>query len=75
MVVNVNPTETGFDENSQVMKFAAVAKDVATWRRIHPTIDLNGISAAGKLDASSFSHVIHFYTYHSQASSYKGKTR
>ncbi|OAD81358.1 hypothetical protein PHYBLDRAFT_3763, partial [Phycomyces blakesleeanus NRRL 1555(-)] len=30
MVVNVNPFDTGFDENSHVMKFAAVAKDVAT---------------------------------------------
>ena len=47
MVVNVNPFDTGFDENSHVMKFAAVAKNVATWRRIHPKIDLHGISGSG----------------------------
>ncbi|KAG0179303.1 hypothetical protein DFQ29_002276 [Apophysomyces sp. BC1021] len=48
MVVNVNPFDTGFDENSHVMKFAAVAKDVATWRRIHPKLDLKGITGIAK---------------------------
>ncbi|KAJ8661752.1 hypothetical protein O0I10_002559 [Lichtheimia ornata] len=48
MVVNVNPFDTGFDENSHVMKFAAVAKNVATWRRIHPKLDLHNISGAVK---------------------------
>lgn len=47
MVVNVNPFDTGFDENSHVMKFAAVAKDVATWRRVHPKLDLHGVSGTG----------------------------
>ncbi|KAL0079315.1 kinesin motor domain-containing protein [Phycomyces blakesleeanus] len=46
MVVNVNPFDTGFDENSHVMKFAAVAKDVATWRRIHPKLDLKSVSGS-----------------------------
>ena len=32
MIVNVNPYDTGFDENSHVMKFSAVAKDVTTVR-------------------------------------------
>ncbi|OBZ85861.1 Kinesin-like protein KIF23 [Choanephora cucurbitarum] len=45
MVVNVNPFDTGFDENSHVMKFAAVAKDVATWRKTHPKLELKDISA------------------------------
>jgi kinesin family protein 20 len=49
MVVNVNPFDTGFDENSHVMKFAAVAKDVATWRRVHPKLELRDISKFGKL--------------------------
>ncbi|KAI8359078.1 kinesin motor domain-containing protein [Choanephora cucurbitarum] len=31
IIVNVNPVDTGFDENNHVMKFAAVAKDVMTW--------------------------------------------
>lgn len=30
MIVNVNPYDTGFDENSHVMKFAALAKEVYT---------------------------------------------
>ncbi|KAG8985044.1 hypothetical protein FRB90_004979 [Tulasnella sp. 427] len=30
MVVNVNPYDTGFDENSHVMKFAALAREVTT---------------------------------------------
>jgi kinesin family member 20 len=30
MIVNVNPYDTGFDENSHVMKFAALAKEVCT---------------------------------------------
>ncbi|KAI8374523.1 kinesin motor domain-containing protein [Radiomyces spectabilis] len=53
MVVNVNPFDTGFDENSHVMKFAAVAKDVATWRRIHPILDLRGISGSAKRPRSN----------------------
>ncbi|KAG2171804.1 hypothetical protein INT43_008184 [Umbelopsis isabellina] len=48
MVVNVNPYDTGFDENSHVMKFAAVAKDVATWRRVHPRLDLADVSTAAR---------------------------
>jgi len=30
MIVNVNPYDTGFDENSQVMKFSAIAREVST---------------------------------------------
>ena len=30
MIVNVNPYDTGFDENSHVMRFAALAKEVTT---------------------------------------------
>jgi kinesin family member 20 len=30
MIVNVNPYDTGFDENLHVMKFAALAKEVQT---------------------------------------------
>ncbi|KAI8640459.1 kinesin motor domain-containing protein [Parasitella parasitica] len=48
MVVNVNPFDTGFDENSHVMKFAAVAKDVATWRRVHPKLELCDLSGLSK---------------------------
>jgi kinesin family protein 20 len=30
MIVNVNPYDTGFDENSHVMRFSAVAREVQT---------------------------------------------
>ncbi|KAF9166695.1 hypothetical protein DFQ26_007152 [Actinomortierella ambigua] len=33
MIVNVNPFETSFDENSHVMKFSSVAMNVATLRQ------------------------------------------
>lgn len=32
MIVNANPYDTGFDENSHVMKFSAIAKEVAVPR-------------------------------------------
>lgn len=48
MIVNVNPFDTGFDENSHVMKFAAVAKDVATWRRVHPKLEFSNMSDLAK---------------------------
>jgi hypothetical protein len=30
MIVNVNPYDTGFDENSHVMRFASIAREVST---------------------------------------------
>ena len=30
MIVNVNPYDTGYDENSNVMRFSALAKEVYT---------------------------------------------
>lgn len=30
MIVNVNPYDTGFDENSHVMKFSALAREIST---------------------------------------------
>jgi hypothetical protein len=44
----VNPFDTGFDENSHVMKFAAVAKDVTTWRQIQPKLDLQHVKSNAK---------------------------
>ena len=32
MIVNVNPFDTGFEENTHVMRFSAVAKDITTTR-------------------------------------------
>lgn len=36
MILNVNPFDTGFDENSHVMKFAALAREVSTTRKPAP---------------------------------------
>lgn len=36
MIVNANPYDTGFDENSHVMKFSAVAKEVQIVRNAEP---------------------------------------
>ncbi|KAL1919089.1 uncharacterized protein VTP21DRAFT_2470 [Calcarisporiella thermophila] len=43
MIVCVNPFDTGFDENTRVMRFASVAKNVTTSRRTlsHPTSQAN----------------------------------
>jgi hypothetical protein len=30
MIVNINPYDTGYDENSHVMKFASLAKEITT---------------------------------------------
>lgn len=63
--MNVNPFDTGFDENSHVMKFAAVAKDVATWKRIHPKLDLHGVSGSGifmSIKFVSFGNLTRQYT-------------
>jgi hypothetical protein len=30
MVININPYDTGFDENAHVMRFAALAREVTT---------------------------------------------
>lgn len=38
MIVNVNPFETGFDENSHVMKFSAVAKEIMTIKNTLPIL-------------------------------------
>lgn len=48
IIVNVNPFDTGFDENSHVMKFAAVAKDVTTWRQTQPKLDLRQVQQSAK---------------------------
>lgn len=36
MIVNVNPYDTGYDENSHVMKFAALAREVYTTPALAP---------------------------------------
>ncbi|CEP17237.1 hypothetical protein [Parasitella parasitica] len=48
IIVNVNPHDTGYDENSHVMKFAAVAKDITTWKQTHHKIDLQNVESDAK---------------------------
>ncbi|RCI03992.1 hypothetical protein CU098_003643, partial [Rhizopus stolonifer] len=48
IIVNVNPFDTGFDENNHVMKFSAVAKDVTTLKQVKPVVDLKNIKAGSK---------------------------
>ncbi|QRW05771.1 kinesin motor domain protein [Ceratobasidium sp. AG-Ba] len=53
MIVNVNPYDTGFDENSHVMKFSALARDVATTTtravtRAPPAAKSSGLATVGR---------------------------
>ncbi|KAI8977948.1 kinesin motor domain-containing protein [Pilobolus umbonatus] len=45
IIVNVNPYDTGFDENNHVMKFSAVARDVTVRNQIQPKLDLSASPA------------------------------
>ncbi|KAI8096189.1 P-loop containing nucleoside triphosphate hydrolase protein [Halteromyces radiatus] len=45
IIVNVNPFDTGFDENSHVMKFAAIAKEVTTSQQHQPKLPVLDDSA------------------------------
>ncbi|OAD05098.1 hypothetical protein MUCCIDRAFT_141107, partial [Mucor lusitanicus CBS 277.49] len=48
IIVNVNPYDTGYDENNHVMKFAAVAKDVTTLRQTQVKLDLQNAQINAK---------------------------
>ena len=48
MIVNVNPYDTGFDENSHVMKFAALAREVTTTRKAAPPAKKGTSTAASR---------------------------
>ncbi|CAO3698394.1 unnamed protein product [Rhizopus stolonifer] len=48
IIVNVNPFDTGFDENNHVMKFSAIAKDVTTLKQVKPVVDLKNIKTGYK---------------------------
>ena len=55
MIVNVNPYDTGFDENSHVMKFAALAREVTTARKPAPPAK-KGSSLANSTSRQSEQH-------------------
>ena len=51
--MNVNPYDTGFDENSHVMRFSALARDVATTTtrvapRVPPAAKSSGMGMSGR---------------------------
>lgn len=48
MIVNVNPYDTGFDENSHVMKFAALAREVTTTRKPVPPVKRGSSTVASR---------------------------
>lgn len=49
MIVNVNPYDTGFDENLHVMKFSSVARNVATVKQMPSKIDHGQLRSLLKL--------------------------
>ncbi|KAF5375059.1 hypothetical protein D9758_000107 [Tetrapyrgos nigripes] len=49
VIVNVNPYDTGYDENSHVMKFAALAREVYTTPAPAPVHQAPVITGPGKL--------------------------
>ena len=52
MIININPYDTGFDENSNVMKFAALAREVsiaAPTQRVPPTERTKAPTTTGNL--------------------------
>lgn len=55
MILNVNPYDTGFDENSHVMKFAALAREVTTTRKPVPPAK-KGSSLANSTSRPSEQH-------------------
>lgn len=53
MIVNVNPYDTGYDENSHVMKFAALAKEIYITNTPAPVHKMSSIGP-GKLQGQKF---------------------
>lgn len=59
MIININPYDTGFDENSNVMKFAALAREVAIaapTQRVPPTGRAKVPGNMGKLQSTGSHH-------------------
>lgn len=58
MIVNANPYDTGFEENSHVMKFSAIAKEVAVPRSVAPVAKKLPPLPAFKEESASKSRVL-----------------
>lgn len=58
MIVNVNPYDTGFDENSHVMRFSAVAREVQTTASNKVTFPSFGLKRQISSQFSAFKHAV-----------------
>lgn len=58
MIVNVNPYDTGFDENSHVMRFSAVAREVQTTAQNKVTFPGLGFKRQISSQFSAFKHAV-----------------
>jgi kinesin family member 20 len=59
VIININPYDTGFDENSNVMKFAALAREVsiaAPTQRVPPTGRAKAPGNMGNLQSTGSHH-------------------
>lgn len=59
MIININPYDTGFDENSNVMKFSALAREVsiaAPTQRVAPTGRAKAPGNTGNLQSTGSHH-------------------
>ncbi|CAA7258737.1 unnamed protein product [Cyclocybe aegerita] len=57
MIVNVNPYDTGYDENSHVMKFAALAREVYTTPAPAPVQRVPATVGPGKLHGNKIKNL------------------
>ncbi|KAJ3513053.1 hypothetical protein NLJ89_g3159 [Agrocybe chaxingu] len=57
MIVNVNPYDTGYDENSHVMKFAALAREVYTTPAQAPVQRVPAAVGPGKLHGNKIKNL------------------
>ncbi|ORE02049.1 kinesin-domain-containing protein [Rhizopus microsporus var. microsporus] len=76
IIVNFNPFDTSFDENSHVMKFSAVAKDVTTVRQLKTWVDPKNIKSTSKrprveLSTETLEQDITSNSYYDKAGEYK----
>jgi kinesin family protein 20 len=58
MIVNANPYDTGFDENSHVMRFSAVAREVQTTASNKVTFPSFGLKRQISSQFSAFKHAV-----------------
>ena len=58
MIVNVNPYDTGYDENAHVMRFSAVAREVQTTSNSKPAFSGNTLRRQLSTQFNAFKHAV-----------------